>query len=41
MRASRCDELYITTDDGSTVFSGFASDVLKGLLNERTINREV
>ncbi|CVK33835.1 Dihydroorotate dehydrogenase B (NAD(+)), electron transfer subunit homolog (fragment) [Methanoculleus bourgensis] len=34
-----CDELYITTDDGSKGVHGFASDVLKGLLNERTINR--
>jgi ferredoxin--NADP+ reductase len=34
-----CDELYITTDDGSRGVHGFASDVLKGLLNERRIDR--
>ncbi|MFY1643144.1 sulfide/dihydroorotate dehydrogenase-like FAD/NAD-binding protein [Methanoculleus bourgensis] len=34
-----CDELYITTDDGSKGVHGFASDALKGLLNERTIDR--
>jgi ferredoxin--NADP+ reductase len=34
-----CDELYITTDDGSRGVHGFASDVLKRLLEERTIDR--
>ncbi|HQC90844.1 MAG: sulfide/dihydroorotate dehydrogenase-like FAD/NAD-binding protein [Candidatus Methanoculleus thermohydrogenotrophicum] len=34
-----CDELYITTDDGSKGVHGFASDVLKDLLSKRTIDR--
>ncbi len=34
-----CDDLYITTDDGSKGVHGFASDVLKNLLDERTIDR--
>lgn len=34
-----CDELYITTDDGSKGTHGFASDVLKTLLDERKIDR--
>jgi len=34
-----CDELYITTDDGSKGVHGFAADVLKKLLEERKIDR--
>ena len=34
-----CDELYITTDDGSKGVHGFAADVLKKLLAERQIDR--
>ncbi len=34
-----CDELYITTDDGSKGVHGFAADVLKELLGERAIDR--
>jgi ferredoxin--NADP+ reductase len=34
-----CDELYITTDDGSKGVHGFAADVLKNLLKERKIDR--
>lgn len=34
-----CDELYITTDDGSKGVHGFAADVLKKLLAERKIDR--
>ena len=34
-----CDEVYITTDDGSKGVHGFAADVLKKLLGERTIDR--
>ncbi|QYZ77971.1 sulfide/dihydroorotate dehydrogenase-like FAD/NAD-binding protein [Methanofollis formosanus] len=33
-----CDELFITTDDGSKGVHGFASTVLEGLLKERTID---
>lgn len=34
-----CDELYVTTDDGSKGVHGFAADVLKKLLAERKIDR--
>ena len=34
-----CDELHITTDDGSKGVHGFAADVLKKLLAERKIDR--
>ncbi len=34
-----CDELYITTDDGSKGVHGFAADVLKKLLGEQKIDR--
>jgi ferredoxin--NADP+ reductase len=34
-----CDELYITTDDGSKGVHGFASDVLKQELDRRRIDR--
>jgi len=34
-----CNELYITTDDGSKGVHGFAADVLKKLLEERKIDR--
>lgn len=34
-----CDELYVTTDDGSKGVHGFAADVLKKLLEERKIDR--
>jgi ferredoxin/flavodoxin---NADP+ reductase len=34
-----CDELHITTDDGSKGIHGFASDVLKQQLEHRTIDR--
>ncbi len=33
-----CDELYVTTDDGSRGAHGFAADVLKRLLGERVID---
>jgi len=33
-----CDELYITTDDGSKGTHGFAADVLKQLLEKRKID---
>lgn len=33
-----CDELFITTDDGSRGTHGFVSDVLKKLLNERKLD---
>lgn len=31
-----CDELHVTTDDGSYARKGFVSDVLKGLLENKT-----
>jgi ferredoxin--NADP+ reductase len=34
-----CDELVVCTDDGSKGFHGFPVDVLKQLVNERTIDR--
>ncbi|RXE55231.1 dihydroorotate dehydrogenase [Methanoculleus taiwanensis] len=34
-----CDELFITTDDGSKGFHGYAADVLKRELDHRTIDR--
>lgn len=37
MRAC-CDELFITTDDGSKGIHGFAADVLKAELGKRTID---
>lgn len=33
-----CDELFVTTDDGSKGRHGFAADVLKELIAERTID---
>ncbi len=33
-----CDELFITTDDGSKGFHGYAADVLKRELDHRTID---
>ncbi len=36
-----CDELYITTDDGSYGRKGFVTDVLKELLTHQSINSSV
>ncbi len=33
---SACDEVYLATDDGSAGVHGFVTDVLKGLLEEKT-----